>query len=154
MLFLIAETGYYFKHLERWLKLFDRRQFLVLQADMVYEGSPAALVKDTLTRLGKFLELDGPEWTGMISKGLPKRNSKGKSSRSFKLAAMDASLCRQMKAYYEGKNIQLYELLKRTHSAAPPEQPAFPEFKNLFVKPQFKFYGDFIFCFKIAFNAS
>jgi len=124
----IVDRGNYQTHLTRWLKAFDRRQFLILQSDMVYSGAPRELVQDTLQRLGSFLGLSGPEWQKLSADGL--RQSNSKTSDSFRAQNIDPELCRQMQAYYAPRNAQLYKLLRDTKAAAPPEQPDFLEFKD------------------------
>jgi len=124
----IVDRGNYQKHLTRWLKAFDRRQFFVLQSDMVHSGAPRELVQDTLQRLGSFLGLSGPEWQKLSADGL--RQSNSKTSDSFRAQNIDPELCRQMQAYYGPRNAQLYKLLRDTKAAAPPEQPDFLEFKD------------------------
>jgi len=63
----VVDVGRYYKHLTRWFKAFDRRQFLILQSDMVYSGAPRELVQDTFRGLGSFLDLAGPEWGNLTA---------------------------------------------------------------------------------------
>lgn len=130
----VAERGQYHKHLQRWFRLFGREKFLILESSMLWEKSPPALVQDTLQRVVLFLGLAGNEWSRLVETGMTKSNSaetkyQGKETE-FRIDNLGQSLCQEMANYYEKGNWELYTLMRRTKSKAPPKQSDFLEFAD------------------------
>ncbi len=101
---------------------------------MLWEKSPPALVQDTLQRVVLFLGLAGNEWSRLVETGMTKSNSaetkyQGKETK-FRIDNLGQSLCQEMANYYEKGNWELYTLMRRTKSKAPPKQSDFLEFAD------------------------
>jgi hypothetical protein len=92
--FSYFSRGLYFRQLERWLALFDRDQFLILNSDQLFNNS-----EETYHQVTRFLNIS--DWTPV--------NFGKKNPGSYQ--PMKAETRQYLANYYHQPNQRLYEML-------------------------------------------
>lgn len=97
-LYAYLEHGKYVDKLKRWMKIFPKEQFFIIQSEM-FSKDPSKIYNQTLEFLGL------PKYNLKNYKRYKQRNYKGKN--------MDPKLREKLSEYFKPHNDELYEFLGR-----------------------------------------
>jgi hypothetical protein len=118
----ISNYGFYAIGLERWFKLWDRKQFLILDFSDV-----TVRTAQTMQRIASFLGIEP------IQAQLPHRTpgrSEGQQNFAIKLKNISCSVVHHFANLHQPYVERLYKLLESTHKNAPKEQTRFKQFSD------------------------